>query len=81
MQVAVVRFQPMSGSSRYPSRSSVFQHDESKDAFRSVQLTTCRMSKSGLGSGELSSKGSATTRDRKAYDMDEDCKGGKNMVG
>ena len=59
----------------------MFQHEESKDASRSVQLTTCRRSKPGLGSGELSMKGSAMKTDRKRNNVDEDCMGGKNMVG
>lgn len=59
----------------------MFQQDESKDDFRSVQLTTCRMLKSDLGSGELSMKGGVIIRDRKRYNVDEVCTRGKNMVG
>lgn len=59
----------------------VFQHDESKEAFRSVQLTACGISKSNLGIGELSMKGRAMTSDRKRYNVDEECTGGKNMIG
>ena len=59
----------------------MFQHDESKDAFRSVPLTNCRMSKSGLGNGELSTNGGAMTMDRKRYYLNEDCTEGKNLVG
>ena len=59
----------------------MFQHDESKDAFRSVQLMTCRMFNSGFGSGELSMKGSMMDSDRKRYNVDEDCTRDKNMVG
>ena len=57
------------------------QHDESKEAFRSVQLTTCRIFKCNSGSGELSMKRSVMKSDRRVYIVDEDCTGAKNMVG